>query len=79
MCASKAIQPYSVDFQGISEWFEASHPPYDFQDIYRFNSLYRRAYPVLSREEKRRIEEFVDAIIEGVEERKLVPEIFGVV
>ncbi len=34
---------------------------------------------MLSREEKRRVEEYVDAMIEGVEERKLVPKIFGVV
>ena len=79
MRTSNVIPLYSDEFQKINQWFQASQPPYNFHDIFMFNSLYRRAYPVLSHEEKRRIEEFVDAMIEGVEEQKLVPKIFGVV
>ncbi len=77
--APEAILRYSHDFQAINQWFQAHLPPYNFQDILQFNSLYRRAYPSLSRDEKRRVEEFVDAMIEGVEERGLVSKIFGVV
>jgi hypothetical protein len=79
MHAPNVIPLYSDGFKKINQWFQTSQPPYNVQDILRFNSLYRLAYPVLSNEEKRRIEEFVDLIIKGVGERKLIPKIFGVV
>ena len=79
MHTSKVTKLYSDGFQEINQWFQTTHPPYKFQDFMRFNSLYQRAYPMLSHEEKRRIEGFVNAMIEGVEERKLVTKIFGVV
>jgi hypothetical protein len=79
MRTSNVITPYSDEFQEINQWFQVSQPPYNSQDICMFNSLYRRAYPVLSHEEKHRIEEFIDTIIDGVAERKLVQKIFGVV
>jgi len=76
---SNILRLYSDGFQEISQWFQASRPPYTIQDIIRFNALYKRGYPVLSREEKRRVEEWVDTLIEGVEDRTLIPKIFGVV
>jgi len=73
------IRLYSDGFQAISEWFKANHSPYSHHDIIRFNALYQRYYSLLSVEEKRRIEEWVDTLIEGVEDRKLISKIFGVV
>lgn len=72
-------QLHSDDFHAINQWFQANRPPYGLHDIFRFNALYRQAYPALSREEKRRIEEFVDMMIAGVADRRLIPKIFGVV
>ena len=70
---------HTNEFYAIHMWFHATPPPYGFHDILKFNALYRKAYPVLSREEKRRVEEWVDRIIENVETPKLVKRIFGVV
>jgi hypothetical protein len=69
----------SDEFRAIYEWFRTTPPPYCLHDILNFNYLYKQAYPVLSREEKRRIEEFVDSMIDNVECPKLVKCIYGVV
>jgi hypothetical protein len=79
MNAAKVSRLYSDEFQAINQWFHSTRPPYSFHDIIKFNTLYRYAYPVLSREEKRRVEEFVDKLIEGVESPALTRKIFGVV
>jgi len=79
MNTARVSQLYSDEFQAINEWFHDTHPPYCFHDIFAFNALYRNAYPILSREEKRRIEEFVDIMIERVEHPRLAAKIFGVV
>ena len=79
MNTAKVSQLYSDEFQEINRWFHTTPPPYGSRDIFRFNALYRQAYPILSREEKRRVEEFVDVMIERVESRHLVDKIFGVV
>lgn len=79
MSNAKVSQLYSVEYQEIKKWFHDNHPPYVLQDILKFNSIYKEAYPSLTREEKRRVEEFVDKLIEGVASDKLVTKIFGVV
>jgi hypothetical protein len=79
MNIARVSQLYSDEFQAINQWFHSTHPPYCFHDIHTFNTLYKHAYPALSREEKRRVEEFVDKLIEGVESPNLAPKIFGVV
>jgi len=79
MNTAKVSQLYSDEFHAINTWFHDTRPPYCFNDIFVFNALYRRAYPALNREEKRRVEEFVDIMIEQVEYPKLATQIFGVV
>jgi hypothetical protein len=79
MSAAQAIPAYSSEYQAINQWFHSTQPPYGFHDIYQFNNLYRQAYPRLSREERLRVEECVDRLIEGAETPKLAKRIFGVV
>jgi hypothetical protein len=79
MNTARVSQLYSDEFQQINRWFHTVQAPYHLQEVIEFNALYRCAYPVLSREEKRRIEEFVDVMIEGVDPPELSKRIFGVV
>lgn len=77
---SPTVHPfYSAEFIELQEVFRSLEKPYGLADILLFNRTYQRIYGRLGREEKRRAEEFVDALIEGVERRKLVSKIFGVV
>ena len=70
---------YSDETQEIFAWYRNTPQPYGLQDIIRFNALYGRAYAVMSREEKQRVELLVDKIIKNVEYPKLAKKIFGVV
>jgi hypothetical protein len=79
MNTARVSQLYSDEFQQINRWFHTVRPPYHLQEVIAFNALYRYAYPRLSREEKRRVEEFVDHMIERVEPPELAKRIFGVV
>ena len=79
MNTAKITPLYSSDYQTIQQWFHDTRPPYGFQDIYQFNRLYRQAYPGLSREERRRVEDLIDKMIGDVETPKLAKNIFGVV
>jgi len=67
------------EFHSICAWFNTTIPPYGIHDILQFNALYKQAYPLLSREEKRRIEELIDRMIDNLETPKLAKKIFGVV
>ncbi len=53
--------------------------PYDQTEIVRFNLAYQRVYPCLSRTEKRRAEQLVDALIDDLEQKGLASKIYGVV
>ncbi|QXP85124.1 hypothetical protein ABZN20_14395 [Methylococcus sp. ANG] len=75
----QAIPLFSQAFQDISSYIASIRAPYTLQDIQGFNTAYKRAYPSLSREEKRRIEAFVDTMIERVAQKELASKIFGVV
>jgi hypothetical protein len=79
MNAAKVTPLYSREYQEINQWFHSTCPPYGFHDIFLFNKLYKQAYPRLSKEEKRRVEECVDKLIAGVESPRLAKRIFGVV
>ena len=69
----------SPHFRQIECWVRQHERPYSAHDIHDFNRLYRRSYPLLSQEEKRRAElEIVDLLIEGVEDPKLKARIYGV-
>jgi hypothetical protein len=70
---------YSERFDELRSFFQGIRPPYTLQHIREFNALYRNIYPALSREEKRRAEDFVDSLIDGLEKKEWAPKIFGVV
>lgn len=79
MQTARIIPIFSPEFQGLQALFHDLERPYGLLDILRFNQAYRSIYRRLSAEEKRRAEEFVDALVAGVERRELAPRIFGVV
>lgn len=69
----------SESFYQINAFFQSIDPPYTLKHINGFNSIYRRIYPLLSRDEKRRSEEFVDLLIDNLERKEWAAKIFGVV
>ena len=79
MNTAEIIPIHSSDFSEIKDFFHIHQPPYQLEHIFQFNSLYRRVYFRLSKEEKRRSEELVDKLIEELEDRRLASKIFGVV
>ncbi len=79
MRTAKIIPIRSPEFTNLHRLFQSFERPYGLQDILRFNRAYQPIYRRLSPEEKRRAEEFIDALIEGVERRELKARIFGVV
>ncbi len=79
MRTAKIIPILSPEFMDLHRLFHELEKPYGLQDILRFNRAYQPIYRRLLPEEKRRAEEFVDALIEGVERRELKSKIFGVV
>jgi hypothetical protein len=79
MQATNISPLYSEDFDRLRRYFRSISPPYSLSNIRDFNLIYRKIYPVLSREEKRRAEDFVDALIGGLEKKEFASKIFGVV
>ena len=79
MSAQPISTLYSERFDELRSYFQSIQPPYTLQHIREFNAIYRRLYPVLTREEKRRAEDYVDALIEGLENKDWASRIFGVV
>jgi hypothetical protein len=79
MRATNISSLYSENFDELRRYFQSIRPPYSLVDIRQFNMIYRNIYPVLSREEKRRAEDFVDALIDGLEKKEFASKIFGVV
>lgn len=77
---AKNITPIrSADFVNLYTLFHSLKRPYQLDDILKFNKTYQPIYRCLGPEEKRRAEEFVDAMVAGVERRELAAKIFGVV
>jgi hypothetical protein len=70
---------FSPAFQEVSRYFASIQAPYTLQAIHGFNAIYKRGYESLSREERRRIEAFVDIMIERVAQKEWAEKIFGVV
>ncbi|MDD5037508.1 MAG: hypothetical protein PHE55_22500 [Methylococcaceae bacterium] len=68
-----------MEFQELITFIGTLATPYSESDIVRFNLLYQRIYRQLSRDEKRRAEEFVDILIAGVEKKAWSAKIYGVV
>ncbi|MEI7867207.1 MAG: hypothetical protein WCI11_04895 [Candidatus Methylumidiphilus sp.] len=79
MLAKNIIPIHSQEFVDLYTLFHSLNPPYDLNDILRFNRTYQPMYRLLGPEEKRRAEEFVDCLVAGVEHRGLASRIFGVV
>ena len=79
MLASKITPIVSPEFVELNTLFQSLKKPYGLLDILRFNRIYQTAYWLLGKEERRRAEELVDALIEGVESHELKAKIFGVV
>ena len=70
---------HSSNFAELQGVFASLSRPYGLNEIRRFNQVCKRIYGDLNSIERRRAEEFVDSLIEGVERRELAPKIFGVV
>lgn len=79
MNSSPLVPLFSPSFQEVSGYIASIQAPYTLPAIQGFNAVYKRVYASLSREEKRRVEEFVDSMIERVAEKTLAEQIFGVV
>jgi hypothetical protein len=79
MQASNVIVLYSDDFHQLKTYFQGISSPYTLEHIGGFNAIYRRIYPILNRDEKRRSEEFVDILIDNLERKEWAAKIFGVV
>jgi len=79
MQTAEITRLYTKEFHELQLSFHRMELPYDLCDILTFNRIYGRIYRHLSREEKRRAEEFVDALIKGVANEEWASRIFGVV
>jgi hypothetical protein len=79
MSEAKVLPIYSLEFIELQAVFYELARPYDFNEIVCFNQTYERIYWSLRREEKRRAEMLVDALIEGLKTPTLACKIFGVV
>jgi hypothetical protein len=77
--ASPVIPLFSPAFQEVSRYIASIQAPYTLEAIRGFNAIYKRGYVTLSREEKRRVEAFVDTMIEHVAQKEWAERIFGVV
>ena len=79
MRAKKITPIHSPGFVELFTLFHSFQRPYTLTDILQFNRTYQPIYRQLGPEEKRRCEELVDAMVDGVENRELASRIFGVV
>lgn len=79
MQANNVISLYSEDFGRLTAFVKSIDPPYTLDDINGFNSIYRRIYPSLNRDEKLRSEVFVDMLINNLERNEWAAKIWGVV
>ena len=66
-------------FQELETYFRSVEPPYTLRNIRKFNAIYGRIYPTLTRGEKLQAESFVDEMIEKVEHKQWITRIYGVV
>jgi hypothetical protein len=79
MNTAEIVPIHSPEFSEIKHFFHVHKPPYGLEHIFRFNRLYKRVYSQLNKEERRRSEEFVDKLIDELEDPRLASKIFGVV
>ena len=76
--ATQTLPVYSLDYEELSRWFSMTPSPYSEKDVLDFNRIYRRVYPLLSRQEQRKAEWLVDVIISHLERPNLAALIYGV-
>ncbi|MEY4194558.1 MAG: hypothetical protein RLZZ226_926 [Pseudomonadota bacterium] len=77
--SSTVMALVSPAFQELWNYISRLEAPFSLDDIEGFNTLYKRSYHTLSREEKRQVEAFVDTMIEKVGRREWAARIYGVV
>ena len=70
---------YSAAFLRLQDQFLNLPKPCGLDEIVRFNLLYSHLYPNLSPQEKRHAEDFVDALIEQVQDEALAARLSVVV
>jgi len=68
---------HSDGYQELSKFFCGITPPFTRQDVCAFNDVYRRIYPTLPPQEKRKAEWLVDIMIASVEKPELAKLIYG--
>ena len=73
-----AVLDDSESFLRLRNLFLSLDQPCGLDDIVRFNLLYSHLYPHLSPSEKRRAEDFADALMAYVEDPALADKIHGV-
>jgi hypothetical protein len=78
MGTAQATPLFSPGYQQISGYITEAEQPFTLDRIREFNSLYKRHYSSLTSEEKRRVERFIDGIIENLPEKELAAQIYGV-
>lgn len=75
----QALIPRDNKLQVLENFFTTIEKPYGLSEIFRFNAIYRELYPDLSQPERLKAEQYVDQLIEGVEEPTYAAKIYGVV
>jgi hypothetical protein len=75
----QVLIPMDNKLQVLENFFAAIERPYGLSEIFRFNAIYRELYPDLSQPERLKAEQYVDKLIEGVEEPTYAAKIYGVV
>jgi|GEM_PF-889554 len=75
---SSTGQSLSDEYSELHQLFNSFHPPYRESDVRAFSLLYRRIYPYLPREDRRKAEWLVDLLIERLEKKELSSLIYGV-
>jgi hypothetical protein len=73
------VSLFSPAFQELWSYISGLQAPFSLHDIEGFNAIYKRNYSSLSREERHRVEEFVDTMIAQVARKEWAVKIFGVV
>ena len=79
MLANSNVTPIlSPNYTELHGLFKSFNPPHEEQDVRAFSAAYRRIYPTLAREERKRAEWLVDLMIERIERKELAELIYGV-
>jgi hypothetical protein len=70
---------HSEEMGELVTLFNSLRKPYGQGEIVRFNLVYQRLYPHLTRSEKQCAEKLVDALLDNLADEGLAPKVYGVV